>query len=97
MVSWPCIFLFGFILFSAFIYRLSSIVMKPMHDFSNRLKETGMIFGEARSSILVNSNEHQYPPLDIDDTPSKRQESDAMFTDNAMPVQPLDTNRSNAV
>jgi Ion channel len=49
MLSWPYLFLLGFVLLSAFLCSLSSIVMKPMHEFTTklakRLDKTNMMFG----------------------------------------------------
>jgi Ion channel len=54
MVSWPFNFLVGFVFFSAFVGKLSQIVMKPMQDnadhLARRLRERGMIYGDARNS-----------------------------------------------
>lgn len=54
MVSWPFNFLVGFVFFSAFVGKLSQIVLKPMQNnadhLARRLRERGMIYGDARVS-----------------------------------------------
>jgi Ion channel len=64
MIFWPFIFLFGFVLFSAFICNLSAVVMKPVHDFTKhlaeRLEDTNMFFGKPMNKRDNDSHEQTY-------------------------------------
>ena len=63
MIVWPFIFLFGFVLFSAFVCNLSAVVMKPVHDYthhlSERLEKTHMFFGKSIQSNGSDINEER--------------------------------------
>lgn len=54
LITWPFLFLVGFVLFAVFIGKLAQLVPSPFvgHSISlaDRLKELGMVYGESRHS-----------------------------------------------